>query len=108
LKGLTVAIVVMITRLKLQRGEGKLLIASPKIRTRRKKAEKASSSPKGPLKVAPESPQLPSPSVEIEEAQIAQEVEVIAEVQLVQISEPKSIAIMFREKENEGPSLEEE
>ena len=68
LKGLIVAIVVMITRLKLQRGEGKIQITSPEIRTRRKKAEKAPSSPKGPLKEAPESPQVPSPSVEIEEA----------------------------------------
>ena len=64
LKGLIVAIVVMVTRLKLLT-EGKLLIASPKIRTRRNKAKKEPSSPKGPLKETPESPQVPSPSVEI-------------------------------------------
>ena len=40
----------MLTRLRLQRGEGKLLIVSPKVRKRRKKVEKASSSPKGTLK----------------------------------------------------------
>ena len=65
MKGLIVAIVVMITRLKLQRGEGKLGMASPEIRKRRKKAEKASSSPKGAQKAAPESPQVPSPPIEI-------------------------------------------
>ena len=40
----------MLTMLNLQRGEGKLLVESLEIRTRRKKDEKASSSPKGPLK----------------------------------------------------------
>ena len=108
LKGLIVAIVVMITRLKLQRGEGKLLIASPEIRTRRKKIEKASSSPNGPLKSAHESPQDPSPSIEIEEVQIAQEDKVIEEVQSIQIYEPQSIAIMSREREPKAPSPEEE
>ena len=67
----------MLTRLKLQRGEGKILDFSLDIRKRRKRAEKASSSPNIPLKAAHEAPQVPSPSVEIEEVQIAQEVEVI-------------------------------
>ena len=40
----------MLTRLRLQRGEGKLLISSLEVRTRRKKAEITSSLPKGPLK----------------------------------------------------------
>ena len=43
-------IFLMLTRLRLQRGEGKLLIASPGVRKRRKKAKKASSLPKGPIK----------------------------------------------------------
>ena len=53
------------------------MVSSPEIRTRRNIAEKASSSPKGTLKAAPEAPQIPSPSVDIEEVQIAQEAEVI-------------------------------
>ena len=83
----------MLTRLRLQRGEGKLLISSPEVRTRRNKAEKASSSPKGPLKTALEAPQISSPSVEIEEVQIVQEVEVIEEVQSTEV-ELESKAIM--------------
>ena len=71
----------MLTRLKLQRGEGKLLVVSPEIRKIRKRYERASSSPKFPLKDALEAPQVLSPAVEIEEVQIAQEAEVIEEVQ---------------------------
>ena len=55
----------MLTRLKLQKGEGKLLVVSPEIRTRRKRAEEASYSPKIPLKAALEAPQFLSPIVEI-------------------------------------------
>ena len=55
----------MLTRLKFQRGEGKLLVFSPEIRTRRNKAEKESYSPKFPLKAALEAPQFLSPAVEI-------------------------------------------
>ena len=67
----------MLTRLRLHRGEGKLLVASPEIRKRRKKVEHASSSPKGPLKETLEAPLIPSPVVEIERKLIAQEAEVI-------------------------------
>ena len=72
----------MLTRLKLQRGEGNLLVVSPEIRPRRKRAEKASSSPKSPLKFSLEAPQVLSPAVEIEEVQIEQEAKVIEEVQI--------------------------
>ena len=75
----------MLTRLRLQRGEGKLLIASPKVRKRRKKDEKASSSPKGPLKATLEAPQIPYPTVEIEGELIVQEVEVVEEIQSAEI-----------------------
>ena len=73
-KGFNSCNFVMLTRLKLQRGEWKLLVFSPEIKTRRKRAGKASSSPKFPLKAALEEPQVLSPAVEIEEVQIAQEV----------------------------------
>ena len=53
------------------------MVASPEIRKRRKRVEKASSSPKEPLKSAPKSPQIPSRSVDIEEVQNAHEAEVI-------------------------------
>ena len=46
----------MLTRLRLQKGEGKLLVASPKIRERRKRAERASCSPKIPIIDALEEP----------------------------------------------------
>ena len=62
---LIVANFLMLTRLRLQRGEGKLLVASLEIRIKKKKAEKESSSPKGPLKATLEAPQIPSPAVEI-------------------------------------------
>ena len=67
----------MLTKLRLQRGEGKLFVASPEIMKRRKRAEKESSSPKGTLKATLEAPQIPSPTVEIEEELIAQEVKPI-------------------------------
>ena len=70
----------MLTRLKLQR-EGKLLVVSSEIMKRRKRAQRPSYSPKVPLKAALEAPQVPYPEVKSEEVQIAQEVEVIEEVQ---------------------------
>ena len=84
----------MLTMLKLQRGEGKILFVSPEIRTGRKRFEKASSWPKFPLKVAIEAPQFLSPIVDIEEVQIAQEVEVIEEVQASEV-ELESLSIML-------------
>ena len=57
----------MLTRLRLQKGEGKLLVASPKIRTRRRRSERASYSPKIPLISALEEPQVLSQEAEIEE-----------------------------------------
>ena len=57
----------MLTILRLQRGEGKLLIASPEVRTRRKKVEIKTSLPKGPLKK----------TIEAQEELIAQEAEVV-------------------------------
>ena len=77
----------MLTRLKLQRGEGKLLVVSPDIRRRINRAKKESSSPKFPFKTTLEAPQVPSPAVEIEEVHISQEVEVIEEVQISQEAE---------------------
>ena len=65
----------MLTRLRLQRGEGKLLIASPEVRTRRKKVEIATSLPKGPLKA----------TLEAQEELIAQDVEVVEEIQAAEI-----------------------
>ena len=62
----------MLTRLKLQKGEGKLLVASPEIRTRRKRAKRASSFPKIPFIVALEEPQFLSQEAEIEEVQFVQ------------------------------------
>ena len=93
-KGFNSCNFVMLTRLKLQRREGKLLVVSPNIRTRRKRAKRGSSSPKVPLKPTVEAPQVPSPTVEIEEVQIAQEVEVIKEVQASEV-ELESLAIVL-------------
>ena len=59
-------------------------MVSLEVRTRRKKAEKASSLPKGPLKE----------TLEAQEELIAQEVEVIEEIQATEI-ELASIAIFF-------------
>ena len=84
----------MLTRLILQRGEGKLFVASTNIRTRRKRAEKASFSSKESLKSILEVAQAPSPLVEIEEVQIAQEANVIEEVQAREV-ELESKAIML-------------
>ena len=65
----------MLTRLRLQRGEGKLLIASPKFRTRRKKVEIVASLPKAPLKA----------TLEAQEELITQEAEVVEEIQAAEI-----------------------
>ena len=92
-KGFNSCNFVMLTRLKFQRGEGKLLVVSPNIRKRRKRDEKASSSPKFPLKAALEAPQVPSPVVEIKEVKIAQEVQAL-DVEL------ESLAIMLVVGEN--------
>ena len=48
----------MLTRLKLQRGEGKLLVVSPKVRTRRRRATRAPSPHKFSLKTALEASQV--------------------------------------------------
>ena len=54
---------VMLTRLKLKIGEGKLLVVSSEIMKRRKRAQRPSYSPKVPLKAALEAPQVLSPIV---------------------------------------------
>ena len=84
----------MLTRLKLQKGEGKLLVASPDIRTKIRRATRSPSSPKVPLIAALEAPQVLSQEAEIEEVHIAQEVELIEEVQAFEV-ELESIAIML-------------
>ena len=71
----------MFTRMKFQRGEGKLLVAILEVRTRRGRATWEPSPPKFPLTAALEAPQVLSPEVEIEEVQIAQEEKVLEEVQ---------------------------
>ena len=91
----------ILTGLKLHKGEGKLLVASPEIRTRRRRAERASSSPKIPLIAALEEPQFLSQEVEIEEVQFVQEAELIEEVQASEV-EPESIAIMSGVEETQG------
>ena len=60
----------MLTRLKLQRGEGKLLVESPEIRTRMR-ATRAPSPPKVPLTGALEAPQVLSLVAKIEEVKFA-------------------------------------
>ena len=77
------------------------MVPSPEIRTRRKRAEKASSSPKFPFKVALEAPQVPSLAIEIEDVQIAQEAELIEEVQASEV-EFESLVIMSRFEETHG------
>ena len=67
------------------------MVVSPEIRKRRNKFEKASSSPKVPLKTTLEAPQVISPVVEIEEVQ-ASEVEL------------ESLAIISRFGETHGHS----
>ena len=61
----------MLTKLKLQKCEGKLLVASPEIGTRRRRPKRAPYSPKIPLIYALEEPQVLSQENEIEEVQIA-------------------------------------
>jgi len=86
----------MLTRLKLQKGEGKLLVSTREVIPRRRRATRPQyPPPKVPISAAPETPQV-LPSTEIEE------------VQTVPVSELESIVIMSREKEPKGPSLEEE
>ena len=88
--------IVVLTRLKLQKGEGKLLVATPKVMPRRRRATRPQyPPPKVPIPAALETPQFLS-STEIEE------------VQSIQIFEPQSIAIMSGERDPEGPSSEEE
>ena len=69
----------MLTRLKLQRGEGKrgkgkLLVSSPEVRTRRRRAIRPPSPPKVSLPATLEAPQVLS-RVDIEEVQVALEAE---------------------------------
>ena len=77
------------------------MVVSPEIRKRRKRAERASSSPKVPLKSALEAPQVLSPTVEIEEVQIAQEAEVIEKAQASEV-ELGSLAIISGVGETQG------
>ena len=84
----------MLTRLKLQRGEGKLLVATPEVRTRRRRATRPPSPPKVSLQDALEAPQVLSLD-EIEEVQVAPEVEL------------ESISIMPRVGDTKGISEEE-
>ena len=81
----------MLTRLKLQRGEGKLLVAMPEIRTRRRRATREPSPPKVSLTSALEAPRVLS-LAKIEEVQAAPKVEL------------ESIAIMLGVGEIEGRS----
>ena len=83
-----------LARLKLQRGEGKLLVSSPKVRTRRGRATRAPSPPKVSLPTALEAPQVIS-LAEIEEVQVAPKAEL------------ESIAIISGFGETEGLSEEE-
>ena len=83
------------------------MVVRSEIRTRKKRAKKASSSPKFPLKAALEAPQVPSLAVEIEEVQIAQEAEVIEKVQESEV-EIESLAIMSGAGETHGHSEEED
>ena len=86
----------MLTRLKLQKGEGNILVANLEVIPRRRRDTKPQSPPpKFPIPAALETPQV-LPSTEIEE------------VQIVPVSEPKSIAIVSRERGPEGPSSKDE
>jgi len=86
----------MLTRLKLQKGEWKLLVATAEVMPRRRRATRSQSPPpKVPIPTALETPQFFA-STEIEE------------VQAIPISEPESITIMSIEREPEGPSSKEE
>ena len=86
----------MLIRLKLQRGEGKLLVASPEVRTKRRRATRAPSPPKFPLTAALEEPQVLSQEDGIEEVQVAPKAEL------------ESIAIMSGVGETEGYSEEDD
>ena len=83
------------------------MVVSLDIRKTRKRVEKASSSPKFPLKATLEAPQVPSPIVEIEEVQISQEAKVIEEVQALEV-ELKSLSIMSGVGKTHGHSEEED
>jgi len=56
----------MLTRLKLPRGEGKLLVANPEVMPRRRRATRLQSPPKVLIAATLEAPQV-LPSIEIEE-----------------------------------------
>jgi len=71
----------MLTRLKLQRGEGKILVSTPEVMHRRRRAKRAQYPPKVPIPPRIETPQV-LPSIDIEEVQAISEIE------------PESIAIM--------------
>ena len=84
----------MLTRLKLQRGEGKLLVENPKVMPKIRRATRPQSPPKIPIPVALETHQV-LPSIEIEEVQAVPEAKL------------ESKAIMSGARENKG-ILEEE
>ena len=81
----------MLTRLKLQRGEGKLLVASPNIRTRERRDARAPYPPKFPLIASLEEPQVLSQESEFKEVQAP-------------VSELESIAIMSSAGQTRGHS----
>ena len=91
----------------MQKGEGKLLVASPKIMNKKRRATRAPFSPKVPLIATLEAPQVLSQEVEIEEVQIAQEADLIEEVQASK-AELKSIAIMSGVGETQVHSEEDD
>lgn len=64
----------MLARLKLQRGEGKLLVANPEVIPKRRRAKRPQSLPKVSILAALEAPQV-LPSVKIEEVQAVPEAE---------------------------------
>ena len=84
----------MLTRLKLQREKGKLLVATPEVMPRRRRATRPQSPPKVPIPVALETPQF-LPSIEIEEVKVVPEAEL------------ESKSIMSGARETEGISKEE-
>ena len=84
----------MLTMLKLQKGEGNLLVSTPQVIPRRRRTRRPPS-PKVPIPTTLETPQV-LPSTEIEE------------VQAVPIFEPESTTIMSGERDTDGPSSEEE
>lgn len=77
----------MLTRLNFQKGEGKLLIATPKVMPRRRRATRPQSPPlKVPILAALETPQVLA-SIEIEE------------VPAIPLFKPESTTIMSGERE---------